>query len=69
MERHAPKVVLLDIGVQQVILGVQFTKKMGMLNSKPWKFMWQIHTASGNVKEVFGENLDLITFNFNESTN
>jgi hypothetical protein len=31
---HTPKVVLLDIGVQPVILGVQFAKKMGMLNSK-----------------------------------
>jgi hypothetical protein len=28
--------------------------------------MWQIRFASGNVEEVFGENLDLITFNFNE---
>jgi len=31
--------------------------------------MWQIHTLSGNVKEVFGENSDLIAFNFNGSTN
>jgi len=28
--------------------------------------MWQIHIASGNVKEVFGESSDLITLNFNE---
>jgi hypothetical protein len=30
--------------------------------------MWQIHTASGSVKEVLGESLDLIAFNFNEGT-
>jgi hypothetical protein len=62
-------VVLLDINAQPMILGVQFVKKMGMLDSKLRKFMWQIRTASGSVKEVFGESLDLITFNFNESTN
>jgi hypothetical protein len=42
---------------------------MGMLNSKLQKSMWQIHTASGSVEEVFGESLDLIALNFNESTN
>ncbi len=31
--------------------------------------MWQIRTASGSVEEVFGESSDLITLNFNESTN
>jgi len=31
--------------------------------------MWQICTASGNVKEVLGENSDLIALNFNEGTN
>ncbi len=31
--------------------------------------MWQIRTASGDVKEVFGESLDLITLNFNEGAN
>jgi hypothetical protein len=31
---HTPKVVFLDISAQLVILGVQFTKKMGMLDSK-----------------------------------
>ncbi len=65
---HTPRVVLLDIGVQPVIFGVQFAKKMGMLDSKLWKFMWQIRTASGNVEELFGENSDLITLNFNEDT-
>ncbi len=40
---HTPKVVLLDRGAQPVILGVQFIKKMGMLDSKLRKFMWQIH--------------------------
>jgi len=30
--------------------------------------MWQICTTSGSVKKVFGENLDLITLNFNEGT-
>jgi hypothetical protein len=51
-----------------VILGIQFTKKMGMLDSKLWKFMWQIHTVSGSVEEVLGESSDLITLNFNEGT-
>jgi hypothetical protein len=65
---HTPRVVLLDIGAQPMILGVQFAKKMGMLNSKLRKSMWQIRTASGNVEEVLGESLDLITLNFNEGT-
>jgi hypothetical protein len=66
---HTPKVVLLDTSAQLVILGVQFAKKMGMLDSKLHKFMWQIHIASGNVKEVLGKSLDFITFNYNEGTN
>jgi hypothetical protein len=33
VEGHTPRVVLLDIGAQPMILGVQFTKKIGMLNS------------------------------------
>ncbi len=69
MGGHTPRVVLLNTGAQPMIFGVQFTKKMGMLNSKLQKSMWQIRTASGSVKEVLGENLDLITLNFNEGTN
>jgi hypothetical protein len=65
---HTPKVVLLDTGAQPVILGVQFAKKMGMLDSKLRKSMWQIHTASGNVQEVLGESSNLITLKFNEGT-
>jgi hypothetical protein len=30
--------------------------------------MWQIRTASGNMKEVQGGSLDLIALNFNEGT-
>jgi predicted aspartyl protease len=60
-------VVLLDTGAQLVILKVQFTKKMGMFNSKLQKSMWQIRTAIGSIEEVLGESLDLITLNFNES--
>jgi len=63
---YTPRVVLLDTCAQPVIFGVQLAKKMGMFNSKLWKFMWQICTASGSVEKVLGENLDLITFNFNE---
>jgi len=37
---HTPRVVLIDIGAQPVIFGVQFTKKMGMLDSKLQKSMW-----------------------------
>jgi len=40
MGGHTPRVVLLDIGAQPLILGVQFAKKMGMLDSKLWKSMW-----------------------------
>jgi predicted aspartyl protease len=64
---HTPRVVLLDTGAQPVILGVQFAKKMGMLDSKLWKSMWQIRTTNGSVEEVLGESSDFITLNFNES--
>ncbi len=64
---HTPRVVLLDTSVQTVILGVQFAK-LGMLDSKLQKSMWQIHTASGSVEEVIRESSDLIALNFNEST-
>jgi len=37
---HTPRVVLLDTGAQPMILGVQFAKKMGMLDSKLRKSMW-----------------------------
>jgi hypothetical protein len=40
---HTPRMVLLDIGAQPVILGVQFTKKMGMLDSKLRKFVANLH--------------------------
>jgi hypothetical protein len=63
---HTPIVVFLNISAQLMILGVQFAKKMGMLNSKLWKSMWQICTISGNIKEVLGESSDFITLNFNE---
>jgi hypothetical protein len=66
---HTPKVALLDTTAQLMILGVQFAKKMGMLDSKLRKSMWQIRTTNGNVKEVLGESSDLIAFNFNEGTN
>ncbi len=63
---HTPRVVLLDTGAQPMILGVQFAKKMGMLDSKLQKVMWQICTTNGNIEEVFGESSDFITLNFNE---
>ncbi len=66
---HTPKVVLLDTCAQAVILGVQFAKKMGILDSKLRKFMWQICTANGSIEEVLGESSNLITLNFNEGTN
>jgi hypothetical protein len=62
---HTPRVVLPDTGAQLVILGVQFAKKMGMLDSKLRKSMWQIRIASGSVEEVLGESSDLITLKFN----
>ncbi len=57
--------VLFDTSAQPVILRVQFAKKMGMFDSKLWKSMWQIRTASGSINEVFRESSDLITLNFN----
>jgi hypothetical protein len=66
---HTPIMVLLDTGAQPMIVGVQFAKKMGMFDFKLRKFMWQILTTSGNVKEVLGESSDLIAFNFNEGKN
>jgi hypothetical protein len=65
---HTPRVVLLDIGAQPVILGVQFAKKMGVFDSKLQKFMWQIRTTSGSIEKVLGESWDLIALNFNEGT-
>jgi hypothetical protein len=53
---HTPRVVFLDTGGQPVILGVQFAKKMGMLDSNIRKSMWQIRTTSGSVEEVLGES-------------
>jgi hypothetical protein len=41
---------------------------MGMLNSKVQKFMWQIRTTSGSVKEVLEESSNFIALNFNEGT-
>ncbi len=64
--RHTPRVVLFDTNAQLVILGVQFAKKMGMFDSKPWKSMWHIRIASGSVEEILEENSNLIAFNFNE---
>jgi hypothetical protein len=63
---HTPKVVPFDIGAPPLILGVQFAKKIGMFDSKLWKFMWQIRTASGSVVKVLGESSDLIALNFNK---
>jgi hypothetical protein len=51
-----------------MILGVHFAKKMGMLDSKLQKSMWQICTSSGNIEEVFKESSNLIGLNFNEGT-
>jgi hypothetical protein len=41
MGGHTPKVVFLDTHAQPMILGIQFIKKMGMLDSKLRKYMWQ----------------------------
>jgi hypothetical protein len=51
-----------------MVIRVQFAKKMGVLDSKLRKSMWQIRIDSGSVEEVFGESSDLITLNFNEGT-
>jgi hypothetical protein len=65
---HTPRVVFLDTSAQPMILGVEFAKKMGMLDSKLHKSMWQIRTVNGNVEEVLRESSDLIALNFNEVT-
>jgi len=69
MGGHTPKVVPLNTGAQLVILRVQFAKKMGMLDSKLQKSMWQIYTVSASVEEVLWESSDLIALNFNTGTN
>jgi len=61
--------VLLDTCAQLVILEVQFAKKMGMLNSKLRKSMWQICTINGSIKAVLRESSNSIIIKFNESTN
>jgi hypothetical protein len=68
VEGHTPRVVLLNTGAQLIILGVQFTKKMGMFNSKLRKSMWQIRTISGSIEEVLRESSGFIALNFNEGT-
>jgi hypothetical protein len=40
---HTPRMVFLDTNAQPVILGVQFTKKMGMLDSKIRKYVANSH--------------------------
>ncbi len=60
--------VFLDTSAQLMILGGQFAKKMGVLDSKLRKSMWQIRTASGNIEEVLRESSNFIKFNFNEGT-
>jgi hypothetical protein len=65
---YTPRVVHLDTGAQPMIFGVQFAKKMGMLNSKLQKSMWQICTACANVEEVLRESSNFIALNFNEGT-
>ncbi len=60
--------VLLDTCAEPMILGVQFAKKMDMLDFKLQKIMWQTCTVSRSIEEVLGESLDLITFSFNEGT-
>jgi hypothetical protein len=67
VERHTPRVVLLDTGAQPVILGVQFAKEIGLFDSKLQKSRWQICT-SGSVEEVLGESSTLLTLSFNEGT-
>ncbi len=51
---HTPIMVFLDTCAQPVILGVQLTKKMGMLDSKLRKSMWQICTASETWRRYLG---------------
>jgi hypothetical protein len=65
---HTPRVVFLATSAQPMILGVQFAKKMSLLDSKLRKSMWQIRTACGSAEEVLGESSNLIALNFNEGT-
>ncbi|CAM6048069.1 unnamed protein product [Sphagnum compactum] len=69
LERHSIGSRVADgVRAQPMILGVQFAKKMGMLDSKLRKSMWQIRIASGSIEEVLGESSDFIALNFNEGT-
>ncbi len=58
--------VLFDTCAQLVILGIQFAKKMGKLDSKLYKSMWQIRIANGSIEKVLGESSNLIALNFNK---
>jgi hypothetical protein len=40
---YTPRVVFIDTGAQPVILGIQFTKKMGMFDSKLRKYMANLY--------------------------
>jgi hypothetical protein len=66
---HTPRMVLYNTGAQPMILGVQFAKKMGMLDSKLRKSMCQIRTTNGNLEKLLGESSNLIALKFNEGTN
>ncbi|CAM6095002.1 unnamed protein product [Calypogeia fissa] len=68
VEGHTPTVVMLDTGAQPVIIGVQFAKKIGLLDTNLQKSMWQIRIASGAVEEVLGESSRLLTLAFNQGT-
>jgi len=68
MGEHTPRVTLLDTSAQLVIIGVQFAKKMGMLDSKLRKSMWQIPIANGSIEEILGEISNMIALNFNKGT-
>jgi hypothetical protein len=50
MGGYTPRVVLFDTGAQPMIFGVQLAKKMGMLDFKLRKSMWQIHIAGANIE-------------------
>jgi len=41
--KHTPRVVYLDTNAQPMIFRVQFAKKMGMLDSKLWKYVINLH--------------------------
>lgn len=64
----APRVVLLDIGAQPVIIGGTLAARLKLTGTALQKSAWSIRTASGSVESVNGETLDTVNLAFKPGT-